>query len=273
MPLSAKITRAAADPGRPGGVVEADPARHRDRRRLRHPAGHRPADQLVRLLRAGEASSPRDPHRFGNGAIEGVAGPEAANNAAALTHFIPMLTLGIPAGAAMALMLGALIIQGIAPGPLLMTEHPDLFWGVVASMWIGNLMLLVLNLPLVGIWIRLLTIPYRAALSGDPGVLLHRRLQRVQLGVRRLPRRRLRRARRSCSSSSTASPAPLMLGLVLGPMLEENLRRALLLSRGDFSIFLTRPISLSMLLLTVALAVIFSRSAIRDRQTRLATPH
>src|SRR3984885_781620 len=103
----------------------------------------------------------RDRSRFGNGAIEGVAGPEAANNAAAITHFIPMLTLGIPAGAAMALMLGALTIQGITPGPGIMTEHPDLFWGVVASMWIGNLMLLVLNLPLVGIWIRLLMIPYR----------------------------------------------------------------------------------------------------------------
>ena len=103
----------------------------------------------------------RDPSRFGKGAIEGVAGPEAANNAAALTHFIPMLTLGIPAGAAMALMLGALQIQGIAPGPQVMTEHPDLFWGVVVSMWIGNLMLLVLNLPMVGLWIRLLRIPYR----------------------------------------------------------------------------------------------------------------
>ena len=103
----------------------------------------------------------RDPSRFGKGAIEGVAGPEAANNASAMTHFIPMLTLGIPAGAAMALMLGALTIQGITPGPQIMTEHADLFWGVVASMWIGNLMLLVLNLPLVGIWVRLLAIPYR----------------------------------------------------------------------------------------------------------------
>ena len=136
-----------------------------------------------------------------------------------------MLTLGIPAGAAMALMLGALMIQGITPGPQVMTEHPDLFWGVVASMWIGNLMLLVLNLPLVGIWIRLLTIPYRLLYPGHPGVLLHRRLQHDEFGLRRDPggghrRRRLRPAALGCR------PAPLILGLVLGPLLEENLRRA-----------------------------------------------
>jgi TctA family transporter len=212
-----------------------------------------------------------DRTRFGNGAIEGVAGPEAANNAAALTHFIPMLTLGIPAGAANALLMGALIMQGIAPGPLLISQHANLFWGVVASMWIGNLMLLVLNLPLVGIWVRLLAIPYRVLY---PAVLVF-----CCIGVY------------SVSNATfdvylaagfaligfvfkqlDCSPAPLILGLVLGPMLEENMRRALLLSRGDFSIFLTRPISLSMLIVTVALAVIFSRSAFRDRQARLANP-
>lgn len=213
----------------------------------------------------------KDKSRFGNGAIEGVAGPEAANNAAALTHFIPMLTLGIPAGAANALLMGALIIQGIAPGPLLIEQHADLFWGVVASMWIGNLMLLVLNLPLVGIWVRLLAIPYRVLY---PAVLVF-----CCIGVY------------SVSNATfdlylaagfaflgvifkilNCSPAPLILGLVLGPMLEENTRRAMLLSRGDFTIFLTLPISLAMLILAVVLVVVFSRSAIRDRQARLANP-
>ncbi len=205
-----------------------------------------------------------EPERFGQGAIEGVAGPEAANNAAAFTHFIPMLTLGIPAGATMALMLGALMIQGIPPGPQILTQHPDLFWGLVASMWIGNLMLLVLNLPLVGIWIRLLTIPYRllypvilvlccvgvysiansaffiavAAVMGALGYLFHR---------------------------LDCPPAPLLLGLVLGPVLEENLRRALLISRGDPLVFVQRPISLALLLLAVVLLVVFSLPALKPR--------
>jgi TctA family transporter len=206
-----------------------------------------------------ERSLARDPTRFGNGAIEGVAGPEAANNAAALTHFIPMLTLGIPAGAANALMLGALIIQGITPGPSIITDHADLFWGVVASMWIGNAMLLVLNLPLVGVWIRLLRMPYRllypaiiafscigvyslansawdvilAAGFGVAGYIL------TALGCR---------------------PAPLILGLVMGPLLEENLRRSLLISRGDPTILLTHPISAAFLVLTVViLAAQFAR--------------
>lgn len=161
----------------------------------------------------------KDPSRVGKGAIEGVAGPEAANNAAALTHFIPMLTPGIPAGAANALLMGALIIQGIAPGPLLIVQHADLFRGIVASMWIGNMMPLVLNPPLVGIWVRLLAIPYQVLY---PAVLVF-----CCIGV-------------SSVSNSTfglylaagfafagvtfrelnCSPAPLILGLVLGPMLE-----------------------------------------------------
>ncbi len=190
----------------------------------------------------------KDPSRFGKGAIEGVAGPESANNAAAITHFIPMLTLGIPAGAAMALMLGALQIQGISPGPMVMTKHPDLFWGVIVSMWVGNMMLLVLNLPMVGLWIRLLMIPYKLLY---PAILVF-----CCFGVY------------SVSNSSfdvllaclfgvigvvfkklDCSPAPLILALVLEPMLEENFRRAMLLS--------TRPISLGILLLTVALAFFF----------------
>ncbi len=197
-----------------------------------------------------------DPSRFGNGAIEGVAGPESANNAAALTHFIPMLTLGIPAGAAMALMLGALQIQGISPGPEVMAGHPDLFWGIVASMWIGNSMLLVLNLPMVGVWIRLLRIPYDYLY---PGILVF-----CCIGV--------------YSGSNEAfdvllaavfgmigvvfknlgcSVAPLVLALVLEPTLEENTRRAMQISRGDATVFLTSPISLGILVLTVVLAAVF----------------
>jgi TctA family transporter len=211
----------------------------------------------------------RTPSRFGHGAIEGIAGPEAAGNAAALTHFIPMLTLGVPAGATMALMLGAMLIQGIAPGPQVMTQHPDLFWGLIASMWIGNMMLLVLNLPLVGIWVRLLSIPYRllyptilvfccigvysvnnsyfdvfvAVACGGVGYILR------QLGC---------------------SPAPLVLGLVLGPILEENVRRSLILSRGDPSVFLSRPISLGLLLLAVATIAAFSLPKLL--QYRMAGP-
>jgi putative tricarboxylic transport membrane protein len=200
----------------------------------------------------------RDPSRFGRGAIEGVAGPEAANNAAALTHFIPMLTLGIPAGAAMALMLGALQIQGIAPGPQVMDQHPDLFWGVVASMWLGNMMLLVLNLPMIGLWIRLLRIPYRLL---SPAILVF-----CCIGVY------------SVSNSAFdvviaaifgvvgvvfkklgCGPAPLVLALVLAPMLEENFRRAMLISKGDPSVFLTHPVSLGILVLTVFLAMFFLR--------------
>jgi len=211
----------------------------------------------------------RHPERFGYGAIEGVAGPETANNAAAITHFIPMLTLGVPAGAAMALMLGAMMIQGIAPGPLVMADHPDLFWGIIASMWIGNMMLLVLNLPLIGIWIRLLTVPYRILY---PAILIFccigvysennssfDVLLAAGFGVIGYILKKL-----------DCAPAPLILGLVLGPILEENVRRSLLLSRGDPLIFVTRPISLSLLLLAAALVVLltspwFSRRIGPDR--------
>ncbi len=211
----------------------------------------------------------REPGRFGHGAIEGVAGPEAANNAAALTHFIPMLTLGVPAGAAMALMLGALTIQGITPGPQVMTEHPDLFWGVVASMWIGNLMLLVLNLPLVGVWIRLLMIPYRLlypaiivfccigvySVNNAPfDVLLAAGFGVVGYLFQRID----------------CPPAPLLLGFILGPTLEENLRRALLISRGDPMIFLTRPISAAFLAAAVLLLLVFLLPALRTGRNKLA---
>jgi isopentenyl diphosphate isomerase/L-lactate dehydrogenase-like FMN-dependent dehydrogenase len=198
-----------------------------------------------------------DPSRFGNGAIEGVAGPEAANNAAAITHFIPMLTLGIPAGAAMALMLGALQIQGITPGPEVVSKHPDLFWGVIASMWIGNLMLLVLNLPMIGIWPRLLLIPFRflypailafccigvfSVNNATFDVLLA-----VLFGVLGVVFKAL-----------DCNPAPLVLALALEPLLEQNFRRAMILSDGDVSTIVTQPISLGILVLTAVLTVFFA---------------
>jgi TctA family transporter len=204
----------------------------------------------------------KDPSRFGKGAVEGVAAPEAAANSAAFTSFIPMLAIGIPASTAMALMLGGLLIQGIQPGPRLMTQHPDIFWGLVASMWIGNLMLLILNLPLVGVWIRLLQLPYKYlyplilafccigiyAFRGQAFDVM------IAAGV--------------CvfgyvMAKLDCSPAPLLLGVVLGPMFEENLRRALLVSRGDPTVFFTRPISLGIVILTVLLVVAFTLPALR----------
>ena len=211
-----------------------------------------------------EKSLARDPTRFGRGAIEGVAGPEAANNAAALTHFIPMLTLGIPAGAAMALMLGALMIHGISPGPRVMAENPDLFWGTVASMWIGNLMLLVLNLPLIGIWIRLLRMPRRflypailvfccigvySVINSYLDVLLAAGFGVLGYGLRGMG----------------YSPSPLMLGLLLGRILEENLRRALLLSHGSVWIFIERPISCVLLVATAGLIAYMALPMLRRR--------
>jgi TctA family transporter len=206
----------------------------------------------------------RDPQRFGNGAIEGVAGPEAANNASALTHFIPMLTLGIPAGAAMALMLGSMLIQGIVPGPQVMIQHPDLFWGVIASMLIGNMMLLILNLPMVGIWIRLLRIPYRLLY---PAILVF-----CCIGVYSVNNSAFDVMLAAVFAIAgfafkalDLSASPMILGLVLGPMLEENVRRALILSRGDPTIFLSRPVSLALLLLAVAVAAILALPSIKPK--------
>jgi TctA family transporter len=213
----------------------------------------------------------RDPSRFGRGAIEGVAGPESANNAAAITHFIPMLTLGIPAGAAMALMLGAMTIQGITPGPQVMTEHPDLFWGVVASMWIGNLMLLILNLPLIGIWIRLLSVPYRLLY---PAILVF-----CCIGVYSVSNNAVDVLLAAgfgiagfIFKALDCPPAPLVLGMVLGPIFEENVRRALLFSRGNPMIFVTRPVSLGILLLAVALAMLFALPAFKRAELAEAEP-
>ena len=185
-------------------------------------------------------------HLFGTGAIEGVAGPEAANNAAAQTSFIPLLTLGIPANAVMALMVGALIIQGIQPGPRMVEAQPDLFWGLIASMWIGNVMLLVINLPMIGMWVKLLQVPYKFLY---PSILvfccigvysLNNNVFDVYMTV-------LFAIFGVICSKLKMEPAPLLIGFVLGPMMEEHLRRAMLLSRGDPMVFLERPISASML--------------------------
>jgi putative tricarboxylic transport membrane protein len=203
-----------------------------------------------------------DPSRFGRGAIEGVAGPEAANNAGAQTSFIPLLTLGIPPNAVMALMVGAMTIHGVIPGPQVMTKNPELFWGMIASMWIGNLMLLVINLPLVGLWVRLLKVPYRLLF---PAILLF-----CCIGIY------------SINNSATDvlftaffglagyallkfgfEPAPLLLGFVLGRLMEEKLRQALAFSRGNLATFVERPISAGLLLVALAMIAIALVPAVR----------
>ena len=207
----------------------------------------------------------RTPHRFGKGAIEGVAAPESANNAGAQTSFIPMLTLGIPSNPVMALMIGALIIQGITPGPNVVNDEPALFWGMIVSMWVGNFMLIVLNLPLIGIWVRLLTVPYHMLF---PAILAF-----CCIGVY------------SVNSNAfdvyamavfgvvgyllvklDCEPAPLLLGFVLGPMLEEYLRRAMVLSRGDPTVFFTRPLSLALLVVAAAVLALVLLPAVRAKR-------
>jgi putative tricarboxylic transport membrane protein len=197
----------------------------------------------------------KNPSAFGRGAIEGVAAPESANNAAAQTSFIPLLTLGIPPNAVMALMVGAMTIHGIVPGPQVMTKQPDLFWGMIASMWFGNLMLIVINLPMIGIWVRLLRVPYRLLY---PSILVF-----CCIGIYSI---------NNASSDVIIAaifgligywlvkhdfePAPAILGFVLGPLMEENLRRAMLIARGDPTVFLTRPISGTLIGLAAMLLVI-----------------
>jgi putative tricarboxylic transport membrane protein len=202
---------------------------------------------------------------FGKGNIRGVASPESANNAGSQTSFIPLLTLGIPPNAVMALMVGAMTIHNIQPGPQVMTSNPQLFWGLIASMWVGNLMLVILNLPMIGIWIKLLTVPYRFLF---PAIVLF-----CAIGV-------------YSTNNNTfdiwmvaafgiigysfiklgCEPAPLLLGFILGPMMEENLRRALLLSRGDWSVFVTRGLSASLLAAAVALLAIVLLPAVKSKR-------
>ena len=212
----------------------------------------------------------KNPAEFGHGAIAGVAGPESANNAGAQTSFIPLLTLGIPANPVMALMIGAMIIQGIVPGPNVAAEQPELFWGIIASMWIGNLMLVVLNLPLIGLWVRLLTVPYY--------VLFPIIMAMCAIGVYSVASNTFDLYAVAffgllgyVMSKLRCEPAPLLLGFVLGPMLEENLRRAMILSRGDASTFLTRPISLTLLLLAVAVLVVVLLPTIRKSRDEVFT--
>ena len=197
----------------------------------------------------------KDPSRFGKGAIEGVAGPESANNAAAQTSFIPLLTLGLPSNAIMALMMGAMIIQGIQPGSAVMTKRPDLFWGMVASMWIGNLMLLVINLPLIGIWVRLLSVPYRLLY---PAILLFCviGIYGTNTNIAQLVLCAVFAVFGYILLRFGCEPAPLVLGFILGPLMEENLRRSLVISRGDPMVFLERPISAVLLAATVAIVVL-----------------
>ena len=194
----------------------------------------------------------KDPSRFGKGAIEGVAAPESANNAAAQTSFIPLLTLGIPSNPVMALMIGAMIIHGIQPGPQIMTAKPELFWGMIASMWVGNLMLVVLNLPLIGMWVKLLTVKYDYLF---PAILIF-----CCIGVYSISNAWLDVLLAAFFGfvgyvfiKLETEPAPLLLGFVLGPMMEENLRRAMLLSRGDPAVFVQRPISLTLLVVSALL--------------------
>nr|WP_306267973.1 tripartite tricarboxylate transporter permease [Pararhizobium sp. IMCC3301] len=193
-----------------------------------------------------------DRDKFGKGAIEGITAPEAANNAAAQAGFIPTLALGIPGDAVMALMLGALLIHGVEPGPQLISERPEMFWGLLASFWIGNLMLLIMNIPLIGIWVRILTIPYKYLY---PGVLLL-----VSVGVYSVSNNAFDllivvvfSAIGYAMSVAKFSPAPMLLGIVLGPMMEENFRRALLLSRGDLGVFFYRPICIVLIAASVLL--------------------
>ena len=197
--------------------------------------------------------NPRVP--FGKGAIQGVAGPESANNAGAQTSFIPMLTLGIPPNAVMALMVGAMTIKGIQPGPQVMTSNPQLFWGLIASMWVGNAMLVILNLPLIGMWIKLLTVPYRFLF---PAITLF-----CCIGVYTLSNSTFDVFLTALFAfigylfyKLSVEPAPLLLGFILGPMMEENLRRALLLSRGDWGTFVTRPLSSGLLIAALLLIVV-----------------
>ncbi len=207
----------------------------------------------------------RDPSRFGKGAIEGVAGPESANNAGSQASFIPMLTLGIPSNAVMALMVGAMTIHSIQPGPQVMTSNPQLFWGLIVSMWIGNVMLVVLNLPLIGIWVKLLKVPYRLLY---PAILLFCCIgvYSIQNNVFDVYLTVVFGLLGWVFVKFECEPAPLLLGFILGPMMEENLRRALLLSRGDSTVFVTRPISAVMLAMAAILLLVIVAPGIRRKR-------
>jgi len=202
---------------------------------------------------------------FGKGNIRGVAGPESANNAGAQTSFIPMLTLGIPPNAVMALMVGAMTIKGIQPGPQVMTSNPQLFWGLIASMWVGNAMLVILNLPLIGMWIKLLTVPYRFLF---PAIMVF-----CAIGLYTLNNSSFDVYMGAMFAvvgyafyKLGCEPAPLLLGFILGPMMEENLRRALLLSRGDWTTFATRPLSAGLLAAAALMIIVVMLPSIKKKR-------
>ncbi|OGP58736.1 MAG: hypothetical protein A2V65_05380 [Deltaproteobacteria bacterium RBG_13_49_15] len=214
-----------------------------------------------------EKKSSRHPENFGKGDIRGVAAPESANNAAAQTSFIPLLTLGIPPNVVLAMMAGAMMIHGIRPGPHVISSNPALFWGVIVSMWIGNAILVILNLPLVGIWVRLLSVPYRFLY---PAILLF-----CCIGLYSVNNNTFDIGLTAACGllgyifhKLECEPAPLILGFVLGPMMEENLRRGMLLSRGDASIFFTRPLSLAFLLMAAAMLIVVALPAIRQSREK-----
>jgi TctA family transporter len=207
----------------------------------------------------------KNPERFGKGHPAGLAGPESANNAAAQTSFIPLLTLGIPGNAVTALMIGAMTIHNIQPGPQVMTSHPDLFWGLIVSMWVGNLMLIILNLPLVGLWVKLLRVPYRILF---PAILVF-----CTIGVYSLNYNVFDIFMTAAFgligyiwAKLKCEGAPLLLGLVLGPMMEENFRRALLLARGDYTTFITRPLSATLLVLSLILVILVALPSVKKKR-------
>lgn len=212
----------------------------------------------------------KDPSRFGKGAIEGVAGPESANNAGAQTAFIPLLTLGIPPNAVMALMVGAMTIHGIIPGPQVMTKNPELFWGMIASMWIGNLMLLIINLPLVGVWVKLLQVPYRLMF---PSILIF-----CCIGIYSVNNQPVDVAFTAMFGlfgylliKLGFEPAPMLLGFVLGKLMEEKLRQALIISRGSFMTFIERPISAGLLIVAIVILVIALLPSISKKRDEVFT--
>lgn len=211
----------------------------------------------------------KDPSRFGKGAIEGITAPESANNASVQAAFIPTLSLGVPGDAVMAVMLGAMMIHGIVPGPLFLTDHPTMFWGLIMSFWVGNLLLLVLNIPLIGVWVRMLSIPYNILY---PAILVF-----VCIGVYSVKNSAfdvymvLMFGTIGYFMRMFHFPAaPMLLGFILGPMMEEHFRRALLLSRGDFWVFVERPISLTFLLLTVVFLAMSAKAVLGHMRRRSA---
>ena len=212
-----------------------------------------------------EKNITKDREKFGEGNIRGVAAPEAANNAGAQTSFIPMLTLGIPSNVIMAMMVGAMMIQGIAPGPQVMTERPQLFWGLIASMWVGNVLLVVLNMPLIGMWVSLLKVPYRILY---PCILLF-----CVIGVYSINNNAFDAILTALFGlfgyilvKTESEPAPMLLGYILGPLMEENLRRAMLLARGDFFVFFQRPISATLLVVAILLLLFVLLPSIRKKR-------